>query len=1170
MLVNQLSIILIKKFGLVIVDLAILEKYHHKKIATVNIYHIISIQMIWYICKLILLEVVMKWLEIGTYTKGTLENQVVVKLHNGFEKALLKLDLFSHCNLYLLQKENIDMSVAKIIELKQSTGQIVLQIENQRFDVSTGQDYLTGQLVDIKPYFPSEEVIPNAPDKENKFIINYKNCSIGKYFLQGKKTVIQLDSEFIRKNPDSKKSLKGVKDGDFLRIMWYFHRFDKDSFRKNRTCNPPYNNAPKTGIFASRSPVRPNPLASTVVKVNNIDAENGVLEILGFDGFSDTEIFQIMYYQPYLDKVEGATIPSWVSHWTDYKSFEKPKEINIDKIGKVKKIDNINIADVYSDELDSQSLSDDDENDTDEINIHNAKIHNLKNVSVKIPKEKITLITGVSGSGKSSLAFDTLYAESQKQFMDLVMSNQMLSDTFSDGCVDKITGLQPSIAIAQRGLGANPRSTVGSVTRIADVMKLLFSAIGERLCPTCHDVVDSSNVCNECGEILFDRTPQLFSYNHPDYMCPVCKGLGQEMQIDETLIVENPEKSLLDKASSLYGDLRKHRKKPNANWIRGEILALADDMNVDLDKPFSKLPDEFKKQFFYGSNGREVSLKYENSKGRSGVITRPVEGAVNLIERLAHDTKSDRGLENVKRFMSKKICSRCNGERLLEEGRMVNILGYRYPEVMKLSIDNLIVWCHKIYKDLTNYEKDKSRILLSKILFRLKKIENVGLSYINMDRSIPSLSGGEAQRLKLATQFGTGLSNILYIMDEPSKGLHPKDYRFLMDALVDLKKHGNTVILVEHKKSFLTIADKHIQMGPKAGRYGGVVIAEKEGENINQSHEIEKALDYTIDISELKMSDNKTDLYIELYGVSTNNLKSVDVKIPKEKMTAVIGVSGSGKSSLISKTLYPHLLESLGKSVDDRGTYKESFGIESFTDVNYVNQKPIGSNSRSNPGTYTGVFDLIRKSYAKLKDAVSNKMGKEHFSFNSKKGQCTECNGLGEVAVNMHYMDDIMIPCNSCKSKRYNPEVLEIKRNGYSIGDILEMEISDLLEVFKDENEILQMLNMLVKVGLGYLKLGQSASSLSGGEAQRIKLAKELYRDNCKNVLYILDEPTTGLHEDDVDKVITVLKELKEKGATLIIIEHNIQMIKECEFIVELGPTGGDKGGEILRMGYQP
>ncbi|SNT11284.1 excinuclease ABC, A subunit [Anaerovirgula multivorans] len=1124
----------------------------------------------------------MKWLEIGTLTVDDKKKALLLNLHEGYEKALNKLDMFSHCMLYCLLEDRIEVYVTKILEMSEKTGQLILKIPaiNIQHPQEKTEDLkilekvkVSGQLVDIKPYFPAEEVVLEADEPKKRFCLNYADHVVGEYTMYGNRRMIQLYKDVLDEMEPNMELTEFIKKGDYIRVLWWFHRFDKDSFRRKRMCNPPYNNSPRTGIFATRSPVRPNPVGSTIVRVQQVDYYNRTIDIEGFDGFQGTKIFQIMFYQPSIDRVEGATLPSWVSHWTKYKNFDRAKEIVVPPEEHQLEMITNEENDVFCAELET-NLDIEDEYDNQEIHVHNARIHNLKNVSVSILKNSIILITGVSGSGKSSLAFDTIFAESQKQFTDLVLSNQMLNDTFSDVYVDKITGLQPSIAIEQRTLGINPRSTVGSVTKIADVLKLLFATIGKRVCPSCHQIVDDSNVCKGCGAILFDRTPQVFSYNHPDYMCPVCKGLGVEMGIDEEKIVEHPEKSLLDGASSLYGDLRKHRKKPNANWMRGEILALADDMNVDLELPFYQLSEEFKQQFFYGSNGREVSLVYENSKGRSGVIRRPVEGAVNLIERLAHDTKSTRSTDQVTRFMSKKTCSRCKGERLLEEGRLVNIQGYRYPEIVSLSIERLREWCHRIYEQLIKEQQDKTRMIFIKLNQRLKRIQSVGLGYITLNRSVPSLSDGEAQRLKLATQFGTGLSNILYIMDEPSKGLHPKDYRFLMDVIVDLKKHGNTVILVEHKKSFLTIADMHLHMGPKAGRYGGELVSvhhRKEIENQLILQDCSDDIDTIKVIDSVSLDNNKAikDTYIQLKGVTTNNLKNVDVAIPIGMMTAVIGVSGSGKSSLISKTLYPYIMSTLGRIVEEKGTFQKVIDTESFEDVCYVNQKAIGSNSRSNPGTYTGVFDLIRQCYADTQQAKKMNLSKEYFSFNSKKGQCRECSGLGEVVVNMHYMDDLYVPCNKCHGKRYSKEVLKIRRKDFSIGDILDIEIHDLLEVFQEEKEIVRQLSMLNKVGLGYLKLGQSASTLSGGEAQRIKLAKELYKKECKNILYILDEPTTGLHEEDVEKVIDVLKELKEKGATIIIIEHNLKMIKKCDYIVELGPGGGVQGGHILQAGFQ-
>ncbi|MDF1616556.1 TrmO family methyltransferase domain-containing protein [Petrocella sp. FN5] len=725
----------------------------------------------------------MKWLEIGRVRVDSIKKEITVNLHDGYDKALNKLDMFSHCMLFSLMEDRIEVYVAQILGMSEFKSQLNLKIPPNDLDAHKKyMDLDSGQLVDIKPYFPVEEVILEAKESRNRFCLNYKDYVIGTYLVYGKRTLIQLNKNLVEDIKRESNHIQRIKKGDYIRVLWWFDRFDKDSYRKTRMCNPPYNDAPRMGIFATRSPIRPNPMGSTLVLVEEVDYHTGTIDVLGFDGFLGSKIFQLMFYQPSIDMVEDANVPPWVSHWTGYKSFEQAKEINLatkeNLLERAIDFDNIELCD----ELEMNQQVENDYDDK-EIHIFNAHIHNLKNIYLSIPKNSITLITGVSGSGKSSLAFDTIYAESQKQFMDLVLSNQMLNDTFSEAFVDRITGLQPAIAIEQRILGANPRSTVGTVTKIADILKLIFSIIGERLCPTCHSVVGDSNVCNNCGEVLFDPTPQLFSYNHPDYMCQVCKGLGVEMRIDREKIVEYPERSLLDGASSLYGDLRKHRKAPNANWMRGEILALADDLKVDLEGSFRELPEEFKQQFFYGSNGREVSLQYKNSKGRSGIITRPVEGAVNLIERLTHDTSSSRMVEQAQKYMSKQTCSICQGERLRQEGRLVNILGYRYVEIVHLNIEQLRIWCHRIFIQLNKTQQDKTKMLFIKFNQRLKRIIDVGLSYIALDRSIPSLSGGEAQRLKLATQFGTGLTNILYIMDEPSKGLHPKDYKFLMEAI---------------------------------------------------------------------------------------------------------------------------------------------------------------------------------------------------------------------------------------------------------------------------------------------------------------------------------------------------------------------------------------------------
>ncbi|SDZ08848.1 TrmO family methyltransferase domain-containing protein [Tindallia californiensis] len=1116
----------------------------------------------------------MKWISIGTVVATPEREKVSVQLYSGYEKALDKLHLFSHCLLFHLTEDQIQISVTEIVNVSMKNRELLLAFpEQKRLKTTSENPVFSGQLVDIKPYFPAEEVVLDPPENIKAFSIHSLSF-IGEYNLQGNQPIIQLYEKMLPL-PNTL-----ISNNSYARVLWYFDRFDSRHYRRIRTCTPPYNNAPRTGIFASRSPVRPNPLGSTIVKIQDCHSSSGTIKIEGFDGFPGTKIFQIIAYDPLIESIPTAKIPPWVSHWSSFKRFSKPKAIPSFCEGSVEK-------EFYQEPLDLQrpvkhpdleeTLSADQEEDPDKIHVHHASIHNLKSVSVSIPKNSITVITGVSGSGKSSLAFDTLYTESQKQFMDLTFSNPLTENALLDISVDKISGLLPSIAIKQQSFHSNPRSTVGTLTKVADLLKLIFTVIGERKCPVCHQKIDASHVCSKCGEILFDSTPQIFNYNHPDYMCPVCKGLGVQRQVDQSKIVEYPEKSLLDGASSFYGNLRKHRKKPNANWIRGEILALAEDLKEDLSLPFHQLSSSFKQQFFHGSKGREVRLAYETAKGTSGIISRPVEGALSIIQRLSSDSRTSKGHNSLKKYMSSSLCCHCQGERLLEEARLINIHGYRYPQIVTLSITELQNWCHGIYGKLTKQQQQKTSTLFRKLNHRLNRMHSVGLGYLSLNRNLPSLSGGEAQRLKLAIQLGTGLSGILYILDEPSKGLHPKDYQFLLKGITALKETGNTVIVVEHKQCFLSIADMHLRMGPKAGRYGGELVLVQHRQEIKASlsedhwHPQRNQLSLADRFPEtcfFKDSTKKNPPFIHLKKVSTNNLKGIDVAFPIGMISAVIGVSGSGKSSLVTKTLYPYLLKTLGKSVDTTGTFEEITGLETIQKVFYVHQHPIGNHSRSNPGTYIGVFDLIRNYYAATDAAKKQGFTKDYFSFNSKKGQCPDCLGLGEIPIDNHYMEGVYIPCSLCQGKRYTTEVLEIKVKQLSIGDILDMEIHDLMDFFQDEQEIFHLISMLHKVGLGYLKLGQKASSLSGGESQRLKLAKELSKKHNYHSLYILDEPTTGLSNEDVNKVLLLLKELQAKGATIIIIEHHPHILSECDYIIELGPGGGHQGGRLLQCGF--
>ncbi len=1110
------------------------------------------------------------------------------------KNALMKLGLFSHGLLFTKDECEIYCYVCKILQVNEKRGELIVRIEQS-------VPGLRGDLVDIKPYFPCEELtegIESSKEAEEAEqtgqsqrvtlqSVCYRGDTIGEYIFANHSGRLQFRETDQMTGKEIDTLLEQLQKGDILRILWWFHRFDDKRYRSHVVCKPPYDNAPKTGVFATRSPVRPNPLASTIVKVKAIDRDNRSISILGFDGFEHSVILQVMPHNN--EAIEEIKVPEWVEHWTGYKIFPDPSEQSMlpeqsdsseqSRLSEQSILSKQRISlgqssptevsaeprteqeEIYFGELEGEEGDTLDYVDTNEIIIEHASLHNLKDISVRLPKGKITVICGVSGSGKSSLAFDTIYHESQKQFMDLVASNALSGSDLKDSKVRRIIGLQPSIAIEQKNLGTNPRSTIASLSRTGEYLRLLFATIGERICPNCSEAVPKDNVCRECGAIYFPLTPATFSYNDPEAMCPVCKGLGEELQIDLDRIVPYPEKSILDGASPWWGNLRKHREKPNANWMKGEVLALAAELGEDLEVPFQDLSEKFRQQIFYGSNGRKVTLHYQNPNGREGTITRGVEGVVPILQRLLVENGNNRTMDQLEQFMVNKKCSRCHGEKLLEEGRRVQVCGTRYPEATGMSITELKHWCHMIYGRMEFSQREKSRAILIKLIGRLKKLEQVGLGYLTLNRSIPSLSGGEAQRLKIATQFGSGLSNILYVMDEPSKGLHPKDFSFLISTIRELKNQNNTIIIVEHKKEFIQMADYLVEIGPGAGHYGGQLL---RAEAVKYQETLELVdREYHL----VKREDNQLEKVV-LHGARTNNLKNVTASFPLSTFICVIGVSGSGKSSLISRTLYPAILKELGRRPEKDGEYDHLTGAERIKDICYVSQNAIGKNSRSNPGTYTGVFDLIRDFYANLGEAKQRKLTREHFSFNSSKGQCEECKGAGELAIPMHFMPDIYTICHKCGGTRYQEHILEVRYKGYSIADLLELEIGEVKELFQSEAKIYNILDMLDKVGLSYIKLGQSAATLSGGEAQRIKLAKELCGNKTKEVIYILDEPTTGLHEEDVKKLSFILRELTSNGATIIVIEHNPLLIDQSDYIIELGPEGGERGGVILNEGF--
>lgn len=1207
------------------------------------------------------------------------------KIHSNIvydDKEFTYKEEFSITESKLKQNQcGVKLITSKILRLKEEKG--IIEIDSLNINNNT-------LIFDIKPYFPCEDRVENVhtPDfidelpqwrKESDNISKIEEIEYSSEIFSNIMIKENLKHEEIKENHsfeaigvirkiDGEVYLKinnisvldELKAFSHIRVLWWFDKFDKSSYRKVTECNPPYENAPRTGIFATRSPVRPNPIALTTVKILDVDINRGLIKISHIDSFDKTPIVDIVPYIPAIDRVKKCDVPEWLKHWPEWLDDRDNSygfgniEIVESDISKIKKFMRFKERGKRGDKNILEEAPKVELGAREEIVIIGARQNNLKNISLKIPKNKMTVITGVSGSGKSSLAFDTVYAESQRRFMDSIStSGRTLFEQIEKPEFDQIIGLPPAIAIEQKTTGRNPRSTVGTMTDIYDYLKLLFAKIGTRHCPECGRAIvslkedeivnilsklepntffsikafnDKENVnssrknmlgefivpedivsnydfnkqlkeavikalfigngaiivtinkkeqyvfqtketCYHCNRIFFELTTSTFSFNNPESMCPVCKGLGVKFEVDPESIVSNPELSILDGASSWWGNLRKHRKNLNANWMKGEILALAEDMGIDLELPWSKLPEDFKNQALYGSNGRKVKLVYENTNGRRGEIVRPVEGAYNSITRLFKESDGESKNRVTSSFIRESKCNSCGGERLSPEGRLVTIAGTRFPETVIMTIEELKTWISNLPQKLSEEEVKISLQVIKDIRKRLQNLIDVGVSYLTLDRAVPTLSGGEAQRIRLATQLGSEITNILYVLDEPSIGLHPKDHKKLIKIIQKLKDEGNTVLIVEHDADTMLAADKIIDIGPGAGVYGGFIISEGTPEEImkNPHSETGKYLNSTSNL--IVKNNNKSCGWIKIKGAKYNNLKNIDVEIPLGLFTCVTGVSGSGKSSLVFKTLYPALAGHLNKSDDICEEFDSIEGIEELDKIICISQQPIGRTPKSNPATYTGVFDEIRNFFASLQESKDKGYKQNKFSFNSKEGQCEACSGEGRKRIEMHFMPDVWVECSVCHGKRFNKESLEVKYKGKTISDVLDMNVEEALKLFMDNNKIGKILQTLKDVGLGYIKLGQSALTLSGGEAQRIKLAKELSREETGNTIYLLDEPTTGLHFSDVQNLLNIIQRITEAGNTVLVIEHNLDVIKNADWIIDLGPDGGNTGGYVVAKG---
>lgn len=914
----------------------------------------------------------------------------------------------------------------------------------------------------------------------------------------------------------------------------------------------------------------------------------------------------------------------------------------------------------------------------DNIVIKGARAHNLKNIDVIIPRDKFVVLTGLSGSGKSSLAFDTIYAEGQRRYVESLSAyaRQFLGQMDKPD-MDSIEGLSPAISIDQKTTSRNPRSTVGTVTEIYDYLRLLFARIGHPHCPvhgteitsqtieqmvdrimeypertklqilapivsgrkgehtklfadiqkqgyvrvrvdgevmdvsdkisleknkkhTIEVVVDrivvkpdietrladsletalnlaggrvivdvmeqeellfSQNLaCPICGFSIDDLAPRMFSFNSPFGACPECDGLGSQMIVDPDLLVPNKNKTIEDGAFETWAG-------STSNYYPQFLKAVCTHYNIPTDIPVSELTDEQMKILLYGTGGEKVRFRYENDFGVTKDALVPFEGIVRNLERRYRDTYSDGIREHIEGYMSTKPCPKCKGQRLKPETLAVTINGKNIAHATSLSIREAQKWFESL--ELSDRELAIARLILKEIRSRLGFLVNVGLDYLTLHRSAGTLSGGEAQRIRLATQIGSSLMGVLYILDEPSIGLHQRDNTRLIQTLEHMRNLGNTLIVVEHDEDTMLAADYIIDIGPGAGIHGGQVVSQGTPEEVMKD---EKSLtgQYLsgrkfIAVPAARRKPNGK--WIELKGAKENNLRNVNVKVPLGVFTCVTGVSGSGKSTLINEILYKTLARELNGAKTRPGEFKEIKGLEHVDKVIDIDQSPIGRTPRSNPATYTGVFDDIRDVFANTTEAKVRGYKKGRFSFNVKGGRCEACRGDGIIKIEMHFLPDVYVPCEVCKGKRYNRETLEVKYKGMNISDVLDMTIEDACEFFKNIPKIQRKLQTILDVGLGYMKLGQPATTLSGGEAQRVKLASELYRRSTGKTIYILDEPTTGLHIDDIDRLLKVLHRLVENGDTVLVIEHNLDVIKTADYLIDLGPEGGNRGGTIVATG---
>lgn len=800
---------------------------------------------------------------------------------------------------------------------------------------------------------------------------------------------------------------------------------------------------------------------------------------------------------------------------------------------------------------------------TDFIAIKGARVHNLKSISVKIPRDKITVITGISGSGKSSLAFDTIFAEGQRRYVESLSSyaRQFLG-VIEKPDVDEITGLSPALAIDQRSSARSPRSTVGTMSEIYDYLRLTWACIGRVFCSNCGAAMtkiafDTAKAqaqaiyhfrCPRCGNAVPEVNISTFSFNSPVGACPACQGLGQRYSVDAGAVVPNPRLTLNEGAIRSWT-----RINAGSNWYHKLLENLAKRYVFSLDQPFADLPHNIKDLILFG------------------VPDTQFEGVVANLERRYSSTDSEYIRHEIEKYMVAETCPVCQGARLKRESLNIKVANYNIVAASSLSVDKMAAFLKSLLVNervLTATEREIAKGVVAEAIRRLQFMIDVGLSYLTLDRPAQTLAGGEAQRIRLATQLGSKLMGVIYILDEPSIGLHPKDQNKLLRVLVALRDLGNTVIVVEHDRPTIELADFIIDVGPGAGELGGEIVATGTLEQIKKSKSSLTGR-YLAGREQVAVAKRNRTAggFIVIKGASQFNLKNITVNIPTEMFVCVAGVSGSGKSTLVSDILSTALKAHFYRTKSKPGAHRLIKGIEFINKVIEVDQSPIGRTPRSNPATYTGLFGPLREIFAATESAKKKRFSASQFSFNLKGGRCEHCHGDGMLKVEMHFLPTVYVRCEVCSGRRYNQETLQIIHRGKTIADVLDMTVDEAKQFFAVEPDVVAKLAVLQQVGLGYLRLGQPATTLSGGEAQRIKLATELSRPQTSRTLYIFDEPTTGLHFDDIKRLLHVLHSLVDKGNTVLVVEHNLDVIKNADWVIDLGPGAGEKGGYLVAQG---